>query len=62
MSLNLQKNWQNYNSRIISKPVGVQLARLSALKEYGRSFKVFTSKTAEKANCPKKSRIFKNLA
>ena len=32
MSLNFQTNWQNYNSRRLSKPVGVQLAHLSALK------------------------------
>ena len=42
-TLNLQKKWQNYNSRRLSKVMGVKLARLSASKEYGRSFKVFTS-------------------
>ena len=37
-----KKNWQNYNPRRLSKPVGVQLFRLSAEKEMGSSFKVFT--------------------
>ena len=43
MSFNLQKNWQNYNSRRLSKPVGVQLVQFSAQTEYDRGFKVFTS-------------------
>ena len=42
MSLSLQKNWQKKKSRRLSKPVGVLLAQISALKEHAIIFKVYT--------------------
>ena len=48
------KNWQNYNSRRLLKPAGVQLALFWIKKESNRNFKLSTSGKFEASELKKK--------